>query len=774
MSLLDQSKTVTESALQFIYAAKESAGNSKAIEAHKEIDEAADGMRDTLKDLMNTMDESASAAGVVTSMVDDLARSLAMTDECVETAEDLTFVDYQTSLVSLAKQIARHAQDIVACSGNDVGQLGNVAKRLTTDYHQMAEACRGAVATTNSAELGKHLKLSVQELGNSCIALVRNSGQLQANPTDTFTRRDLSDSSRKVNEKVSKVLASLQAGSRGTQACIHAGSTIAGIIGDLDTTIMFATAGTLNADGSEQFGDHRETILKTAKSLVEDTKTLVAGAASNQEQLANAAQNAVMTITRLADGVKQGAASLGSEQPEAQVLLINAVKDVAGALSDLISATKYASGKPMKDPSMGTLRESAKIMVTNVKSLLETVKTVEDEAARGTRALESTIEAISQELRQYVATDRVEKKLSAEDLIRATKPITIATAKAVAAGNSGKQEDVIVAANMGRKAIHDLLRTAKGAAFGAENHEIKRRASDAGRLCGEAYKDLLEQVNFVMKNPSPQNRQRLAEISKKVAESVTQLLQVAEAIKGSDWVDPDDPIVIAESQLLGAANSIEAAARKLETLQPRRPIKEADESLSFEEQIVEAAKSIAAATGALIKAATAAQRELVAQGKVGSYSGDYDEDSQWSQGLIFAAKEVAAATQNLCDAANAMVQGHASEEKLVSSAKLVASNTAKLLVACRVKADPDSVAMRRLQGAGNAVKRATDALVKAAIMAKGGHYQQEEVTVTVNQRMVGGMAQIINAQEAILRKERELEEARKRLETIYKAKYKKK
>ena len=63
----------------------------------------------------------------------------------------------------------------------------------------------------------------------------------------------------------------------------------------------------------------RENILKTAKALVEDTKTLVAGAASNQEQLAGAAQNAVMTITRLADCVKHGAASLGSEQPEAQV-----------------------------------------------------------------------------------------------------------------------------------------------------------------------------------------------------------------------------------------------------------------------------------------------------------------------------------------------------------------------------------------------------------------------------------------------------------------------
>lgn len=63
----------------------------------------------------------------------------------------------------------------------------------------------------------------------------------------------------------------------------------------------------------------RENILKTAKALVEDTKTLVAGAAANQEHLASAAQNAVMTITKLADCVKHGAASLGSEQPEAQV-----------------------------------------------------------------------------------------------------------------------------------------------------------------------------------------------------------------------------------------------------------------------------------------------------------------------------------------------------------------------------------------------------------------------------------------------------------------------
>lgn len=41
---------------------------------------------------------------------------------------------------------------------------------------------------------------------------------------------------------------------------------------------------------------------------------------------------------------------------------------------------------------------------------------------------------------------------------------------------------------------------------------------------------------------------------------------------GTDWVDPDDPTVIAENELLGAANSIDAAAKKLASLRPRRSV----------------------------------------------------------------------------------------------------------------------------------------------------------------------------------------------------------
>ncbi|XP_010286625.1 PREDICTED: talin-2-like, partial [Phaethon lepturus] len=619
--------------------------------------------------------------------------------------------------------------------------------------------------------IGFQIRTRVQELGHGCIFLVQKAGALQICPTDSYTKRELIECARAVTEKVSLVLSALQAGNKGTQACITAASAVSGIIADLDTTIMFATAGTLNAENNESFADHRENILKTAKALVEDTKLLVSGAASSQDKLAQAAQSSANTITQLAEVVKLGAASLGSDDPETQVVLINAIKDVAKALSDLIGATKGAASKPADDPSMYQLKGAAKVMVTNVTSLLKTVKAVEDEATRGTRALEATIECIKQELTVFQSSEVPEKTSSPEESIRMTKGITMATAKAVAAGNSCRQEDVIATANLSRKAVADMLTACKQASYHPDvSEDVRERALRFGTECTLGYLELLEHVLLILQKPTPELKHQLASFSKRVAGAVTELIQSAEAMKGTEWVDPEDPTVIAETELLGAAASIEAAAKKLEQLKPRAKPKQADETLDFEEQILEAAKSIAAATSALVKSASAAQRELVAQGKVGAIPANAADDGQWSQGLISAARMVAAATSNLCEAANASVQGHASEEKLISSAKQVAASTAQLLVACKVKADHDSEAMRRLQAAGNAVKRASDNLVRAAQKAAFGKADDDDVVVKT--KFVGGIAQIIAAQEEMLKKERELEEARKKLAQIRQQQYK--
>ncbi|NXE95862.1 TLN1 protein, partial [Menura novaehollandiae] len=772
MNLLDQTKTLAESALQMLYTAKEAGGNPKqAAHTQEALEEAVQMMKEAVEDLTTTLNEAASAAGVVGGMVDSITQAINQLDEGPMGEPEGTFVDYQTTMVKTAKAIAVTVQEMVTKSTTNPDELGILANQLTNDYGQLAQEAKPAALTAENEEIGSHIKRRVQELGHGCAALVTKAGALQCSPSDAYTKKELIESARKVSEKVSHVLAALQAGNRGTQACITAASAVSGIIADLDTTIMFATAGTLNRENSETFADHREGILKTAKALVEDTKVLVQNATASQEKLAQAAQSSVSTITRLAEVVKLGAASLGSEDPETQVVLINAVKDVAKALGDLIGATKAAAGKAGDDPAVYQLKNSAKVMVTNVTSLLKTVKAVEDEATKGTRALEATIEHIRQELAVFSSPVPPAKVSTPEDFIRMTKGITMATAKAVAAGNSCRQEDVIATANLSRRAIADMLRSCKEAAYHPEvSGDVRQRALRFGKECADGYLELLEHVLVILQKPTHELKQQLAGYSKRVASSVTELIQAAEAMKGTEWVDPEDPTVIAENELLGAAAAIEAAAKKLEQLKPRAKPKQADESLNFEEQILEAAKSIAAATSALVKAASAAQRELVAQGKVGAIPANAVDDGQWSQGLISAARMVAAATNNLCEAANAAVQGHASEEKLISSAKQVAASTAQLLVACKVKADHDSEAMKRLQAAGNAVKRASDNLVKAA--QKAAAFQDHDETVVVKEKMVGGIAQIIAAQEEMLRKERELEEARKKLAMIRQQQYK--
>ncbi|XP_037586456.1 talin-2 isoform X2 [Cebus imitator] len=771
MTVLDQTKTLAESALQMLYAAKEGGGNPKAQHTHDAITEAAQLMKEAVDDIMVTLNEAASEVGLVGGMVDAIAEAMSKLDEGTPPEPKGTFVDYQTTVVKYSKAIAVTAQEMMTKSVTNPEELGGLASQMTSDYGHLALQGQMAAATAEPEEIGFQIRTRVQDLGHGCIFLVQKAGALQVCPTDSYTKKELIECARAVTEKVSLVLWALQAGNKGTQACITAATAVSGIIADLDTTIMFATAGTLNAENSETFADHRENILKTAKALVEDTKLLVSGAASTPDKLAQAAQSSAATITQLAEVVKLGAASLGSDDPETQVVLINAIKDVAKALSDLISATKGAASKPADDPSMYQLKGAAKVMVTNVTSLLKTVKAVEDEATRGTRALEATIECIKQELMVFQSKDVPEKTSSPEESIRMTKGITMATAKAVAAGNSCRQEDVIATANLSRKAVSDMLTACKQASFHPDvSDEVRTRALRFGTECTLGYLDLLEHVLVILQKPTPELKQQLAAFSKRVAGAVTELIQAAEAMKGTEWVDPEDPTVIAETELLGAAASIEAAAKKLEQLKPRAKPKQADETLDFEEQILEAAKSIAAATSALVKSASAAQRELVAQGKVGSIPANAADDGQWSQGLISAARMVAAATSSLCEAANASVQGHASEEKLISSAKQVAASTAQLLVACKVKADQDSEAMRRLQAAGNAVKRASDNLVRAAQKAAFGKADDDDVVVKT--KFVGGIAQIIAAQEEMLKKERELEEARKKLAQIRQQQYK--
>lgn len=300
--LINQTRSVVESSRELVEVAKEAGGNPRATHLHSRLDDSVDNTREIIQELNTTVEKLSTESGIVSGLMEQIYRAMSrITDKRQSvfntTSSMMTFVDYQTRMVQSAKEIARLANEMNAKAALDPSKLAQPSVDITHHYSQLAQDSIGASHVTSSSDSAMRIKQSVQDLGRSIGTLIQASSG--ARTDDAYSLSEISSSARSVSEKVAQVLAALQAGSKGTQACINAANTVSGIIGDLDTTIMFATAGTLHKDNDGNFADHREHILKTAKALVEDTKVLVAGAAGSQEQLSHAAQNAVTTISKL-------------------------------------------------------------------------------------------------------------------------------------------------------------------------------------------------------------------------------------------------------------------------------------------------------------------------------------------------------------------------------------------------------------------------------------------------------------------------------------------
>lgn len=299
-ALIDQTRSVVESARELVEIAKEAGGNPRATHLHTRLDDSVENMREIILELNTTVEKLSTESGIVSGLLEQIYRSISrITDKrqsILSSSASSSFVDYQTRMVQSAKEIARLANEMNAKAALDPSKLAQLSVDITHHYSEIAQDSIGASYITSSSDSAFRIKQTVQDLGRSIGTLIQASAGARAD--DAFILSEISSAARSVSEKVSQVLAALQAGSKGTQACINAANTVSGIIGDLDTTIMFATAGTLHSDNDGNFADHREHILKTAKALVEDTKVLVAGAAGSQEQLSSAAQNAVTTISK--------------------------------------------------------------------------------------------------------------------------------------------------------------------------------------------------------------------------------------------------------------------------------------------------------------------------------------------------------------------------------------------------------------------------------------------------------------------------------------------
>ena len=146
------------------------------------------------------------------------------------------------------------------------------------------------------------------------------------------------------------------------------------------------------------------------------------------------------------------------------------------------------------------------------------------------------------------------------------------------AASDEDQDQVVAAVNSGKKVVNEMLATCKAVAFAADNENAKEATLMEGTKLGQQFQELLRQMIVVGR--TSQNgeeeeeeaaQRELLAASKAVGETVIKIAQLSQQLKGNEWLDPlEQAEVIAEKEMMKAAESIEKAAKRLEDIKKKK------------------------------------------------------------------------------------------------------------------------------------------------------------------------------------------------------------
>ncbi|KAJ3096387.1 Talin-1 [Phlyctochytrium planicorne] len=770
IAILNDAKHLSDCIQSFMLAVKQYTGSPNETAAGTVAGERAT-VRSAVNKLVTTIEGSRDDSGEFSKAVEKIEGLIATLEARVPARASQTYQVSAADLQAYGKTIVERVGDVIT-KAKTPEKFREFSGKICDLYESLLGATCTAIAGTEDGKVKQSLRDAIRQVGASTIRLVEAMRLASAkSAADHASRLKLGQAGREVSSNISSLIVASNEGSRGILVCQESISGINDIVSDVESTFIFAQAGNLDPiDSKDSFSRHKDNLLNATKTLTELAKGFISAVTGTQDQLATVATQSVKSLESLKDIARLGAISVTSGDKHMQQQLLSATKSVAENLQTLIAAAARCHGKAPNDPAMADMGDAVKAEFSSLAELVRVTKLLADESTRGTRAVEVAILDIG-DITTVLESDQPAQGTALPDEVASLAKQLATTAATLVSSSSGKQDEIVAAANAVRKQVSDLARAGK-AAIDKAPEEKRVEMIHAVKRSAMAIKGLLTRVKCVIESSSPANKSNLQTSAREVVVAINEVVTAAEVLIPGGYVDPNDPNVIAERELMNAASAIEAASRKLASMRPPEKVKDSNQELNFDEQILEATKAIAAATAALVRSATSAQREIVAKGKSKGSESVYFSDGTWSDGLVSAAKQVAMATSDLCDSANQAVKGGLQRERVIASAKAVSASTAQLISAATAKSDPNSQAQIRLRAAGKGVTNATGQLVKAAEEALA-FTETEQISAQVQSPGGSTTAKVLEmeAQVSILKMEKELEKARAKLAAVRKGRY---
>jgi talin len=683
--------------------------------------------------------------------------------------EQLSWFAIGSILQISGKNILSSLNDSAA---NSVLSPAESAKTLSDESLQIIKAVTAAMENSKNDRIKDDIQALLDEFAFETLNTMRAFQQNRDTPAkEAKIRSKLIHQSKQISKTLNGILTLVNGYTTGVKACTEVTGEIHNLIDGIDSQIEFANAKQLKPiTDFDSYENHKDGLEQATLRLAKVFQSFSDANRLNQDTLSTLAIAAGDGIKEFVIRNNQTAASIGNDEFEIQAELLQSAKEVANAMQTILDATKRIAGTNdevelqkfnnlVKDSSEMCSPHLQKIeKVQNFikrKGFLESFKSAVDSA---NETLKNNEPALGTALPIEVVENCNQLTKSMGNLI----------------SNGGlPNEQYAPLLGTVQAELLNLTRSAKSIAVNLPEEDKSLIIQGVSELCAEIVRLTSHIQNTRDKGGPFHATTEIQEQARQAGNIISGIVTIMSEMVPEGYVDPNDPNVIAERELLSAANAIEAAARRLVTAaMPEKP-RPANEDLKFEDQIVEAARAIAAASSALVRSATGAQREIIAKGNIGTkQEAVYFSDGTWSEGLVSAAKFVVATTNDLCESANEFVKLECTLEKVIVSSKNVSAATVQLLAAAQVRADPNSKTQLRLRAAGKAVTDATEQLVISSKNARPGDTDNAGNTLDITPTSLH-RAKIMEMeiQMKILRLEKELEEARASLASIRKKRY---
>jgi hypothetical protein len=198
--ILEQVKSIVETSLQLIMSTKESGGNLKNSQWHKVVDDSSDSLTKSVHKLVHTLEDQSSSIGIMSGLSENIRKLISTLDTTMLTNQG-HFVEYQTRMVEILRQMARTTQEILT-QINHTDNSRHLANQLTREYNELINATYGAIGTALTNDLATRIKSVVSDLGLTCIELIERLGLYQQNNHDQNLKHNLESLCQKIIEKV--------------------------------------------------------------------------------------------------------------------------------------------------------------------------------------------------------------------------------------------------------------------------------------------------------------------------------------------------------------------------------------------------------------------------------------------------------------------------------------------------------------------------------------------------------------------------------------------